>query len=117
MFRVEELKDGVWLVLKGEDTKFVIVGETLDESVREKICLLKAADIHVRIAGVGTRIAENVYWIAEGDDASDMDADSCLFLENVWRTVIKKGRLLEDMPRAFLQYDLYTHTYRIVINV
>lgn len=69
MITVEELATGVFRVDAMNGTTFEHDEASLPPDLRDKLMMLRAADLHTRIEGVGTRLGEHLYWITEEGEA------------------------------------------------
>jgi hypothetical protein len=73
MLRIAVLENGT-LELRGADgTAYTYDADTLPEPTKERYFMLRAADVMVRIEGVGTHVSTNTYWVVEDGDNGWLD--------------------------------------------
>lgn len=67
MIRIEELKDGVLHIQYPLSDKYEAELDKVEEAIREKIYMLRAADVHTYLVGIGARMDDNKYWLFENN--------------------------------------------------
>lgn len=108
MIAIEELPDGVYLIDTKEGKRFSVSLDDLSEDTRDKLDMLRAADLHTRIEKVGTRLSETLYWIAEEGDNDDFKptAELRLYIEAAVNFI-----------RSSLIYDKDRISFRIAVLI